>query len=194
VRDLQKALDDKAAKTALDGKANTVHTHAIADVTDLQKALDDKAAKTALDGKANTVHTHAIADVSQLQKALDDKAAKTALDGKAAISHNHPISDITGLQAALNTSSAIAFTSATLNTLFPNQSTLTATVPDGYVKEDCIFIWSVPNSQGGMFFSRKHTFKAEPMDNGGSGHDSVEYKVYVAVLAIASKDLVVVDA
>ena len=42
-------------QTALDGKAASSHSHAIADVTGLQ---------TALDGKAETSHTHGIGDLS----------------------------------------------------------------------------------------------------------------------------------
>ena len=96
----------KEAKTYADGKADKVHTHAIADVTDLQDALDGKAAST---------HAHAIADVTGLQGALDGKAASThahviadvtglqgALDGKAASTHAHVIADVTGLQDALD--------------------------------------------------------------------------------------------
>lgn len=49
----------------LTGKANTVHTHIIGDVTGLQ---------TALDGKASTSHTQAISTVTGLQTALDAKA------------------------------------------------------------------------------------------------------------------------
>ena len=74
----------KEAKTYADGKADKVHTHAIADVTGLQGALDGKAAST---------HTHAIADVNGLQNALD---------GKAASAHTHAIADVTGLQDALD--------------------------------------------------------------------------------------------
>lgn len=71
--------------TALEtGKADTVHTHVVSDVTGLQ---------TALDGKAPTVHGHAISDVTGLQAALDSKAAA---------SHSHAISDVTGLQTALD--------------------------------------------------------------------------------------------
>lgn len=63
-------------QAALDAKANSVHTHVIADVTGLQ---------TELDGKATAVHTHVIADVTGLQ---------TALDGKAAVSHTHDLTDL----------------------------------------------------------------------------------------------------
>lgn len=85
-------------QAALDGKANTVHSHAISNVTGLQDALDSKASTShlhgissvvglqdALDAKANAAHSHAISDVSGLQ---------TALDGKAASSHNHASTDI----------------------------------------------------------------------------------------------------
>jgi hypothetical protein len=48
--------------TALAGKANTTHSHVIADTTGLQ---------TALDGKAPTSHTHTIANVTGLQTVLD---------------------------------------------------------------------------------------------------------------------------
>jgi hypothetical protein len=57
--------------TALAGKSNTGHGHAIADVTSLQ---------TTLDGKAASSHTQAISTITGLQ---------TTLDGKAASSHNH---------------------------------------------------------------------------------------------------------
>ena len=90
----------------LDGKANTSHTHTIANVTDLQ---------TSLDGKANTSHTHNISDVTDLQ---------TSLDGKANTSHTHNISDVTNLQTTLDNKSNsnhthdIYFTKAQLVELF----------------------------------------------------------------------------
>lgn len=70
--------------TALNGKADTSHTHTITDVADLQ---------TTLDGKASSTHTHSVSDVTNLQ---------TALDGKASSSHSHSISDVTNLQSSLN--------------------------------------------------------------------------------------------
>jgi hypothetical protein len=72
------AADQAVNKGQLDsglaGKANTSHTHAIANVTGLQAALDAKAA---------TSHSHAIADVTGLQSALDARAplASPALTG-----------------------------------------------------------------------------------------------------------------
>lgn len=53
-------------KSALDGKADSAHSHAIGDVTGLQSALD---------GKAPSTHSHAISDVTGLQTALDGKQA-----------------------------------------------------------------------------------------------------------------------
>ena len=74
----------------LANKANTVHTHAIADVTNLQ---------TTLNGKAALTHTHAIADVTNLQTSLDAKADTSALTsglaGKANTTHTHAAADIT---------------------------------------------------------------------------------------------------
>lgn len=59
--------------TVAAGKANTAHTHKMADVTGLSDALA---------GKANATHTHAIADVTGLQTALNGKADKaTTLAG-----------------------------------------------------------------------------------------------------------------
>src|SRR5690625_2851134 len=53
-----------ASTTELAGKADTVHTHAIAQVTGLQAGLD---------GKAPTVHTHTVAQVTDLQGVLDGR-------------------------------------------------------------------------------------------------------------------------
>ena len=70
--------------TAVNGKAEASHTHAISDVTGLSSALS---------GKAAASHTHAISDVTGLQ---------TALDGKAASSHTHTLSEITDAGAGAN--------------------------------------------------------------------------------------------
>jgi hypothetical protein len=69
-----------ATQTALDGKAATSHTHAIADVTGLQTALDGKQAAGSY---AAASHTHGISDVTGLQTALDTKQ-KTITSGTAA--------------------------------------------------------------------------------------------------------------
>lgn len=79
--DLSKPVST-ATQTALDGKANTSHTHSIANVTGLQTALDSKqasgdyATNTALTNglatKANTVHTHTTSQVTGLDTSLTD--------------------------------------------------------------------------------------------------------------------------
>jgi hypothetical protein len=68
--------------SALDGKAASVHTHAISDTTGLQTALDGKQASGSY---AAATHSHVISDTTGLQ---------TALDGKAASSHTHNASAI----------------------------------------------------------------------------------------------------
>ena len=69
--------------TALDGKADTEHTHEAVDITDLQGLLD---------AKANVTHTHSTSDVTGLD---------TALAGKAASVHTHAIADVTDLETTL---------------------------------------------------------------------------------------------
>lgn len=76
---IKKAASDAIASaksytdTVAASKANTAHTHKMADVTGLSDALA---------GKANATHTHAIADVTGLQTALNGKADKaTTLAG-----------------------------------------------------------------------------------------------------------------
>jgi len=121
--------------TDLAGKASTVHTHNISDVTNLQTQLAAKAdtaatqasldakanssdlamkantsdVTTALSGKANTSHTHAITDVTNLQ---------STLSGKASTSHTHTASDITNLSQTLSDTLAnklVAGTNVSLN-------------------------------------------------------------------------------
>lgn len=94
--DLSKPVST-ATQTALDTKAETVHTHTIGDTTGLQTALDGKAAvvhihddryytetevDTELATKAETVHIHDVDDVTGLQNALDSKSDTT---------HNHDL-------------------------------------------------------------------------------------------------------
>lgn len=86
--------------TFLGGKANTVHTHVISDVTGLQAALD---------GKAATVHTHTTSQITDLAsytgfdvRYYTETEVDSLLSGKANTSHTHAISDVTGLQASLD--------------------------------------------------------------------------------------------
>lgn len=92
--------------TTVDGKADAVHTHLVADVVGLSDALDDKSdvghthaisdvtnLSISLEGKSNEGHTHEISDVSDLT---------TALGGKSNVGHSHYIEDVQGLQTALD--------------------------------------------------------------------------------------------
>lgn len=75
-----------ATLTALNAKASSVHTHAIADVTNLQSTLDAKAdvsaMTTALAGKAATSHTHTASQISD--SSTVGRAILTATDAAAA--------------------------------------------------------------------------------------------------------------
>ena len=92
---------------ALAGKADTSHTHSIANVTGLQSALD---------GKAAASHTHAQSDITNLVSDLAAKAdaasTTAALAGKADASHTHSIANVTGLQSALDGKAAASHTHA----------------------------------------------------------------------------------
>lgn len=94
-------------QTTVQGKANTVHTHAINDITDLSTELAAKATaadvaelnqqiasvESALDGKSDVGHTHTISNVAGLQNALD---------GKANTVHTHTIANITNLSDTIS--------------------------------------------------------------------------------------------
>lgn len=102
-----------ALTSGLAGKADTVHTHTVSQITDLSTTLSNYATTTALTeglaGKANTSHTHAISDVTNLQNTLDDKAA---------VSHTHTVSQITDLNLgnyATKASVSQAISDATFN-------------------------------------------------------------------------------
>lgn len=101
----------------VDGKhasefADSVHAHAIADVTGLQASLDAKADTAYVDAQVAGVHTHAIADVTGLQTSLDAKADTSYVDTKAAIGHSHAIADVTGLQTSLDAKAEITYVDA----------------------------------------------------------------------------------
>lgn len=87
-------------KNLLNGKANSSHTHAIADVNNLQ---------TTLNGKANSSHTHNIADVNDLQNTLnhynnelaeniaDIEELYVELEHKSDKGHTHEIGEVNTL-------------------------------------------------------------------------------------------------
>lgn len=116
-------VQNKVVKGALDGKANSSHSHSITDVTNLQSSLDSKAGtsiattsanglmsstdKNKLDGIAIGA-TKVTVDTSLSNSStnpVQNKVVNNALNGKANSSHNHSISNITNLQSALDNKS-----------------------------------------------------------------------------------------
>ena len=74
-------VQNKVVNSALNGKANSSHSHSISNITNLQSALDSKSAtghthddryytetemNTKLNGKANSSHTHTASQISDL--------------------------------------------------------------------------------------------------------------------------------
>lgn len=55
-------VQNKVVNSALNGKANSSHSHSISNITNLQSALD---------GKSDNGHSHSISDVTNLQSKLD---------------------------------------------------------------------------------------------------------------------------
>lgn len=103
--DLEKPISN-ATQTALLGKADTDHTHVLADIDGLTDVISQK---------ANITHGHEIVDVNGLNTALDGKAAINhghtlaslpevgqALTQKADLNHTHEIANINGLQDGLD--------------------------------------------------------------------------------------------
>ena len=110
------AIQNKVVKNALDGKANSSHTHSYKDLSDKPtipvvdstlsststNAIQNKAVTNALDGKANSSHTHNISDVTNLQ---------TTLDGKSDIGHIHSYKDLSDKPTIPTVDSSLSSTS-----------------------------------------------------------------------------------
>ena len=112
-------VQNKVVNSALNGKANSSHSHSISNITNLQSALDSKSAtghnhderyytetemNTKLNGKANSSHSHSISNITNLQSSLDGKSPtshthddryyteseiNTKLQSKSNTNHNH---------------------------------------------------------------------------------------------------------
>ena len=96
-----------ATQSALDGKAASVHGHAIADVTSLQSSLDAKAplASPALTGTPTApTQTQGNNSTRLATTAYVDTLGAT----KAASSHTHAISEVTSLQTSLDAKAPLA--------------------------------------------------------------------------------------
>ena len=130
-QDLSGLATKNELQKGLAGKANTKHTHTVAEITDLNSTLSgyvttdtltDELAKkanashthpttqitglaTALVGRAPKVHTHTVADITDLNSTLSGYVTTDTLTDelakKANASHTHPTTQITGLATAL---------------------------------------------------------------------------------------------
>lgn len=95
-QDLSGLATKNELQTGLASKANTKHTHTVAEITNLNSTLSGYVTTATLTAelakKANASHTHTTAQVTGLD---------TALAGKAPKSHTHTIANVTGLQVDL---------------------------------------------------------------------------------------------
>lgn len=96
-QDLSGLATKNELQTGLASKANTEHTHTVAEITNLNSTLSGYVTTATLTAelakKANASHTHTTAQVTGLD---------TALAGKAPTSHTHTSAQITDLTAKLN--------------------------------------------------------------------------------------------
>lgn len=96
-QDLSGLATKNELQTGLASKANTKHTHTVAEITNLNSTLSGYVTTatltTELAKKANASHTHTTAQITGLD---------TALAGKAPMSHTHTSAQITDLTAKLN--------------------------------------------------------------------------------------------
>lgn len=80
-------VQNKIVTNALNGKANSSHSHSISNITNLQSALD---------GKSGTGHTHD-------DRYYTESEINTKLNGKANSSHTHTASQISDLTVSTHT-------------------------------------------------------------------------------------------
>lgn len=101
-------VQNKVVNSALNGKANSSHSHSISNITNLQSALDSK---------SETGHTHD-------DRYYTETEMNTKLNGKANSSHTHSIENVTNLQSKLDTIPSLTSTSITVSGT-DNQGTIT---------------------------------------------------------------------
>lgn len=80
-------VQNKVVNSALNGKANSSHSHSISNITNLQSALE---------GKSETGHTHD-------DRYYTETEMNTKLNGKANSSHTHTASQISDLTVSTHT-------------------------------------------------------------------------------------------
>jgi hypothetical protein len=102
-----------ATQTALNGKANTAHTHAIADVTSLQTSLDAKAplASPALTGTPTAPSAASYADTTQIATTAQvyDTVTTVPENAQTGTAYTLALSDA-GRMVTLNNAAAITLT------------------------------------------------------------------------------------
>ena len=101
-------VQNKVVNSALNGKANSSHSHSISNITNLQSALDNK---------SETGHTHD-------DRYYTETEINTKLNDKANSSHTHSIGNVTNLQSKLDTIPSLTSTSITVSGT-DNQGTIT---------------------------------------------------------------------
>ena len=128
--------------TAWNNKANSTHTHTIANITNLQDTLD---------GKAASSHTHTKSQITDFPSSIKNPTSlsiqlnggtATSYDGSnaksinitpagigaAASSHTHTIANVTGLQAVLDGKAASSHTHGDADITSVNASKITGTI------------------------------------------------------------------
>ena len=131
LNELAAALDDDAnfattVTNLIDGKADSGHTHLVADITDLDLSTKQDVVEGVsdteigylsevtgdiqeqLDLKASSTHSHAISDITDLTTTLSDKADLSGASFTGAVS-------VTGSVSATNFVGSVATTTASLN-------------------------------------------------------------------------------
>ena len=142
-----------ATQSALDGKAASVHGHAIADVTSLQTALDAKAplASPALTGTPTApTQTQGNNSTRLATTAYVDTLGAT----KAASSHSHAISDVTSLQTSLDAKAPLASPALTGTPTAPSAAAYTDSTQIATTAQVFDTVTTVPeNAQTGTTYT-----------------------------------------
>lgn len=173
INGLQAELD--SLQSAINGKADASHNHAISDISGLQ---------TALDGKAASSHGHSIANISGLQAALDAKlddsqrgtangVAPLGSDGKVPLANLPDDLGSGGGGGGGNTTSH--------RVVVTNWAAGTWTLPDG---------WTAVKVHGGASMQLTHSLNKNPVSWMLLGRDSTPA---IQLVPTSLRNLQVVD-
>lgn len=160
--DISGKADTTYVNTELAKKANSSHTHTIANVTGLQDALNAKATTTDLDNLKEDVYTKI-------------QSTNTALGDKASLNHTHTVSQITDMP---NVMSAVAQVQADVSVIPKPNAYVTTTWhsgtswyrvwSDGFIEQGGHGTGSVCNFSK-PFSNIDYTFNVQP-SSGYSSH------------------------